>query len=146
MAALSRISPWVGPLAYLPFRLAISAAAVLLFDQAIFAGQFLSGTFGALHTHRENATVAGLVTVGAALAALPIRWPGRGSIWPLFACVGLFGLSAVQILLGFRRELTVHVPLGTAIIVLALLLAIWAWRPHRVSQSPLARTVPDPEQ
>src|SRR5690348_11695706 len=81
MAASSGVSPWVGPLAYLPFRLVSSAAAALLFDQAVFAGQFLSGTFGALHTHRENATVAGLVVVGAALAAIPIRWPGRGPIW-----------------------------------------------------------------
>jgi hypothetical protein len=143
MAASSWISLWVGPLAYLPFRLVISAAAVLLFDQAIFAGQFLSGTFGALHTHRENATVAGLVVVGAALAAIPIRWPGRGPIWPLFSCVGLFGLIALQIFLGFRRELTIHVPLGTAIIVLASLLVIWAWRPHLASHGPLVRTVLD---
>jgi hypothetical protein len=133
------IWPWVWPLAYLPFRLLVSAAAVLLFDQAVFAGQFLSGTFGALHTHRENATVAGLVVVGAALAAIPIRWPGHGPIWPLFACVGLFGLIALQITLGFRRELTVHVPLGVSIIVLASLLAIWAWKPHRVSHGALAR-------
>ena len=44
--------------------------------------------------------------------------------------LGLFGLIALQIMLGFARVLTVHVPLGVAIILLAVLLVIWAWRPH----------------
>lgn len=127
-------SGWV----YLPFRVLVSAAGVLLFNQAVFAGQFLSGTFGALHTHRENATIAGIVVLGAALAAVLIRWPGRGPIWPIFACLGLFGLVALQIVLGFARVLTVHVPLGVSIIVLAVLLVIWAWRPHRVPAGPTA--------
>lgn len=123
---------------YWPFRVVVSAAGVLLFNQAVFAGQFLSGTFGALHTHRENATVAGIVVLAAALAAVPIRWPGRGPSWPILACLGLFGLIALQIMLGFARALTVHVPLGVAIILLAVLLVIWAWRPHHLPVEPTA--------
>jgi heme A synthase len=117
---------------YWPFRVVVSAAGVLLFNQAVFAGQFLSGTFGAVHTHRENATFAGIAVLAAALAAVPIRWPGRGPSWPIFACLGLFGLIALQMMLGFARVLTVHVPLGVAIIALAVLLVIWAWRPHHL--------------
>jgi hypothetical protein len=113
---------------HLPFRIVITAATVLLFDQAVFAGQFLAGTFGSLHTHRENATVAGLTVLGAALAAVPVRWPGKGPIWPVFACLGLFGLIALQIALGFARVLAVHVPLGVSIILLTTLLAVRAWR------------------
>jgi heme A synthase len=113
-----------------PFRIVITAAAVLLFDQAVFAGQFLAGTFGSLHTHRENATVSGLTVLGAAVAAVPIRWPGGGPIWPVFACLGLFGLIALQIVLGFARVIAVHVPLGVSIILLATLLAVRAWRPY----------------
>lgn len=124
---------------YWPFRVAVSAAGVLLFNQAVFAGQFLSGAFGALHTHRENATVAGIVVLAAALAAVPIRWPGRGPRWPFFACLGLFGLIALQIMLGFARVLTVHVPLGVAIILLAVLLVIWAWQPHHLPAEPTAK-------
>jgi hypothetical protein len=127
-------SGWV----YWPFRVVVSAAGVLLFNQAVFAGQFLSGTFGALHTHRENATVAGIVVLAAALAAVLIRWPGRGPSWPILACLGLFGLIALQIMLGFARVLTMHVPLGVAIIVLAVLLVIWAWRPHHLPAGPTA--------
>jgi hypothetical protein len=128
--------------AYVPFRIVITAAAVLLFDQAVFAGQFLAGTFGSLHTHRENATVAGIVVLGAALAAVPVRWPGNGPIWPIFACLGLFGLIALQIALGFARILAVHVPLGVSIILLTTVLAVRAWRPVRPAAAPPAGQEP----
>jgi hypothetical protein len=135
-------TPWT----YWPFRLTITAATVLLIDQPIYAGQFLSGTFSALHTHRENATAAGIVVLVAALAAIPIRWPARGPQWPLWACVGLFALIGGQIALGFLRLLTIHIPLGVAIIVVAVLLAIWAWRPHPpVPEQPRA-AAPAPEE
>jgi heme A synthase len=111
-----------------PFRLTMTFAATLLFDQAIFAGRMLSGSFPALHTHRENATWAGLAVLLAALGAIPLRWPGHGPLWPALAAVGLFALVALQILLGFRRALIVHVPLGVTIIALGALLTIWAWR------------------
>jgi hypothetical protein len=116
-----------------PFRVVMSVAGVLLFDQAVFAGQFLSGTFGALHTHRENATFAGITVVLAAVAAVPMRWPGRGPLWPVFACLGLFGLIGLQIALGFGRMLAIHIPLGVSIILLAGWLVHWAWRPVRKS-------------
>jgi hypothetical protein len=118
-----------------PFRIAMTVAAVLLFNQAVFAGQFLSGTFGALQTHRENATAAGIAVLIAGVAAIPIRWPGGGPAWPSLACLGLFALIALQIAMGFARVLTVHIPLGVSIILLAVLLLIWAWRPHRPARA-----------
>ena len=124
--------------AYLPFQISISAAAVILFDQAVFAGQFLAGTFSSIHTHRENATLSGVAVVLAAVGAVLMRWPGQGPIWPLLACLGLFGLISLQIALGFARVLNLHVPLGVSIITLAVLLAIWAWRAPR----PQAVTLP----
>lgn len=127
-------TPW----AYWPFRLVVTAATVLLVDQPVYAGQFLSGTFSALHTHRENATAAGIAVLVAALAAVPIRRPGRGPLWPVFACLGLFALIGGQIALGFLRLLTIHIPLGVTIIALAVLLTVWAWRPHRPPPAPVA--------
>jgi hypothetical protein len=114
--------------AHWPFRIGISVAAVMLFDQAVFAGQFLAGTYGSLHTHRENATYAGISVVIAALCAVPLRWPGRGPVWPALACAGLFALIALQIVLGFTRTLAVHIPLGVTIIAVAVGLTLWAWR------------------
>lgn len=110
------------------FRVTSLVAAVMLFDQAVFAGQFLAGSYGALHTHRENATYAGICVLVSTVAAVLVRVPGRGSWWPTIANVGIFGLVALQIVLGFARAIAVHVPLGVATILLAVFVAIWAWR------------------
>jgi hypothetical protein len=113
------------------FRGTATLAAIMLFDQGVFAGQFLSGTYDALLTHRENATFAGISVVGSAIGAVLLRWPGRGPWWPMAACLGLFGLIALQIVIGFARILALHVPLGIMIIILATGLAVWAWRTGR---------------
>ncbi|GAA4995990.1 hypothetical protein GCM10023317_25410 [Actinopolymorpha pittospori] len=127
--------------AHWPFRIVISVAALLLFDQAVFAGQFLSGTFGSLQTHRANATTAAFAVLAAGACAVLLRWPGRGPLWPCLACLGLFGLIALQIALGFARVLTIHIPLGVSIIALAVGLAIWAWR-YGPSRAPGAAVAP----
>jgi hypothetical protein len=126
-AVSSRRAGWV----YWPFRIAITIATVLLFNQAVFAGQFLSGTYASLQIHRNNATAAGVTVVVATLSAVLIRWPGRGAWWPIPACFGLSALIGVQIALGLNRVLAIHIPLGVAIIVLAVLLTVWSWRRHR---------------
>jgi hypothetical protein len=109
------------------FRVCVTVSFVLLFDQAVFAGQFLSGTFGALHTHRENATAAGISVLVVAVAAVLLRWPGRRPWWPIVASFGLFGLIAAQIVAGFARNLALHVPLGVTIILLSGAIAAWSW-------------------
>lgn len=103
----------------------------MLFNQAVFAGQFLAGNYGALLTHRENATFAGISVMVSAIGAVLLRWPGRGPWWPIAACLGLFGLIGLQIAIGFARILAVHIPLGVTIILLAIAIATWAWRGKR---------------
>src|SRR4051794_32858020 len=85
------------------FRVTSTVAVVMLFDQAVFAGQFLDGEYSALHLHRENATFAGIAVLASGVAAVVLRWPGGGPWWPIVASVGIFGLIAVQITLGFAR-------------------------------------------
>lgn len=99
----------------------------MLFNQAVFAGQFLDGAFPQLLVHRENATYAGIVVIVSAIAAVLQRWPGGGPWWPIVASAGIFGLIAVQIVLGFARVISIHVPLGVATIMIAAGLAVWAW-------------------
>ena len=110
------------------FRIMSTVAVIMLFDQAVFAGQFLSGSYDSLHVHRENATFAGISVLITTVAAVLQRWPGRGPWWPILACLGLFGLIGLQIVLGFSRAISLHIPLGVAIILLATALAVWAWR------------------
>lgn len=125
-----------------PVRISASVAALLLLDQAVFAGQFLSGTFAALHTHRENATYAGITVLVTALCAGVLWRRGRGPAWPLLACLALFALIAVQIMLGFARVLALHVPLGVLTIMAGLHLAVWSWRfrPTVPSKDPTGTT------
>ena len=118
------------------FRTCCTVSAVLIFNQAVFAGQFLGGSFGALRTHRENATVAGIAVLVTAVAAVLVRLFGGGPAWPALAALGLFGLIAGQIALGFARALTVHVPLGVVIIVLTGMLTRWSWRTARPAADP----------
>jgi hypothetical protein len=113
---------------FLVFRLTSLASAVMLFDQAVFAGRFLSGDYSSLETHRENATYAGISVLVSVVAAVLVRRPGRGPWWPIAGCAGIFGLIAVQIVLGFARVIALHIPLGVAIILLALALAVGSWR------------------
>jgi heme A synthase len=115
-------------LAHWPFRVAMTIAALMLFDQAVFAGQMLGGSFGALNTHHDNATYAAISVLIAAACGVLLRWPGRGPLWPALACVGLFALIGVQMMLGFARTLTLHIPLGVTIILLGAVLVVWAWR------------------
>jgi hypothetical protein len=110
-----------------PLRVTTTIATVMLFDQAVFAGQFLSGSYDQLHVHRENATFAGIAVLVSAAAAVLVWRPGRGPWWPILAHLGLFALIGVQIALGFARVINVHVPLGVATIILASAVAAWAW-------------------
>ena len=110
------------------FRVTSTVAAILLFDQAVFAGQFLGGAYGSLHSHRENATYAGIAVLISSVAAVLVRWPGGGPWWPIAASLGMFVLIGLQISLGFQRAIAIHVPLGVLTITLAAALAVWAWR------------------
>jgi len=117
------------PWAFWPMRVVALIETVLIFDQAIYAGRFLSGDFPSLHVHRENATYTGLVLLVELVTAIVLRWPGRGPIWPIFFTLGMFGLIALQIIAGFARLLAIHVPLGVALIVATVLMLVWVWRP-----------------
>jgi hypothetical protein len=110
------------------FRATTTVTLIMLFDQAVFAGQFLSGSYEALRVHRENATYAGIAVLVSTIAAVLLRRPGQGPWWPAVASAGLFGMVALQIALGFARAITVHVPLGVAIMIGAAGLAAWSWR------------------
>jgi hypothetical protein len=110
------------------FRALITLHAFLVFLQAVLAGAFLDGHYAMLGLHRENAI--GLVVLGYVqiLVAVAYWRPGGGAVWPLWACVAMSVAETVQFFLGLGRLIGLHVPLGVAIIVCAVLLAQWAWR------------------
>lgn len=126
------------PWAYWPFRLIGIALTVLIFNQAVYAGQFLAGDFGALAQHRDNANYAGFALLAELVAAVLLRWPGRGPVWPALTCLGMFVVVGLQIGLGYARVLAVHVPLGVALITGTVVLLVWAWRPKPGERVPFS--------
>lgn len=118
------------------FRVIVTVEAVLAFDQAVFAGQFISGDYGALNSHAANAGFTGTVLIVEAIAGVLLWRRGRGPAWPIWAALGLVVMAGVQTALGYARVLAVHVPLGVCMIALDLLMLVWCWRyrPDRASR------------
>ncbi|MFI2200523.1 hypothetical protein ACH47Z_07025 [Streptomyces sp. NPDC020192] len=121
----SMVRPWTLAV----FRAVVTCEAALALGQAVLAGSFLSGHYGALDLHALNATATGLTAVAQIAAAVLLWRPGGGPGWPVLAGVALFGAEAGQIAMGYGRVLAVHVPLGVAIIACTFLMLVWAWRP-----------------
>jgi hypothetical protein len=126
------VKPWT----LWTLRIVVTVEAVLVFDQAVFAGQFLAGDFGALGVHRTNADVLGTVAVLQLIAAVLLWRPGRGPAWPIAVAATLFALINLQIALGFARVIAVHVPLGVAITIGTIHLLASVWRRPRPAPTP----------
>ena len=110
------------------FRVLITGAAVILFNQSLQAGEFMSGNYQFLEFHRFGPTAAEFVVLFAAIAAVVARFRDSYSWRPAGLTALLWVAIQVQEFAGEERVLAVHVPLGVSIIVSVVLLTGWAWR------------------
>jgi|GEM_PF-1087486 hypothetical protein len=117
-----RITLWL-------LRAALTVEAVATVAQPVIAGRYLSGDFDALVVHAANAALIMLTTIGAFGAAVLYWAAGRGAGWPALILAGMFIAVIAQTALGALRVLAIHIPLGVAIVALAIGLAIWSFRP-----------------
>ena len=123
-----RSAAWPFPL----FRAVVAVQTLLVFAQAVFAGQFLSGDGAALGLHELSGTeIITVVALAQIVAAVFVWRPGRGPWLPAVLSVVLFFAVGLQIGMGFAGQLSVHVPLGVAI--LAVLVALLVGAPRRSS-------------
>jgi hypothetical protein len=121
----------IGRGALVLLRAGAGVSAVLACLQPVLAGAFLQGHYSMLAAHRMAGMFFALALVPTLLAALVVWRGGRGPGRPaLFAALALV-LCAAQIVLGFTRDLLVHVPLGAALLylVVRILMLSWAKRP-----------------
>ena len=116
--------PWT----LLLFRTVVTVEAVLGALQPFLAGGFLSGNYGMLDLHALNASAVGTVCLVQIGAAVLLWRPGGGPAWPAQASATLFLAEAMQIALGYARNLAIHIPLGTAIIGCLVAMLVWSWR------------------
>lgn len=108
------------------FRLLTLAQAALFVLQPISIGSFLQGSWAAFDLHSIVGGVLVLPTmatagVGLLLAVLARRiWVGLGSM-------ALGVLTTAQVGIGHAGMVSVHVPLGVALVALAVWLCAWSW-------------------
>lgn len=106
---------------------ALSWLVVLAYlGQAVLAGQFLSGTYVALRMHQLGATVSDLILFLAVVVGALLRWHAKGRVWPFWAAVGLLVTNQVQNGAGAARLIALHIPLGVAMLSVAVVIALGA--------------------
>ncbi|MEC3918175.1 hypothetical protein [Nocardia sp. CDC160] len=99
------------------------------FAQAMFAGRFMAGSYDALDAHAGNAGVlfAGILVMTGCFAA---AWRFAGAPgWQAGVGLVLTVTAGVQIALGYRMVLAVHIPLGVMLVAGLLTLTVRAWSP-----------------
>jgi hypothetical protein len=102
--------------------------ALLAVAQPVLIGGYLQGDFDLIAAHGVNGSLLPATAFVAAVAAV-VFWARRGPGWPVVVLAILWLAEFVQMTLGWLRVLWVHVPLGVAIVGLAVFLAVWAWTP-----------------
>ncbi len=124
-APIAAVHPRRPRLTLLVLRIVVALTTLQIIAQPVLAGAYLQGEFDALGLHSTNASTLAavlLVQIGAALAYWLI---GKGSIVVVLLSVAMFFAVGLQIGMGFSRTLAVHIPLGVAIVALALGQLIW---------------------
>jgi hypothetical protein len=110
-------------------RITLLLHAALAIAQPIFAGYFLSGDVDAITTHAAIGGTIWMVAMIQIVVAILYWRPGGGRFWPTWFTVLLFFAEFVQAIFGYQQNFSVHIPLGTAIVVSIVWMAVWSFRP-----------------
>ncbi len=101
--------------------------AVAVAAQPVLAGSYLSGQYDALAGHELNAFVVQGLCVFSLFAAVAYWLIGRGRGWPALMLLLVEVVEQVQAGFGYERLLAWHIPLGVAIVLVAIWLAAWSF-------------------
>jgi hypothetical protein len=110
-------------------RLTLTAFLLAVLAQPVLAGRYLVGDVDAIEVHGLIGSLLALGAMVVIAAGLAYVVVGRGRLWVLPATVLLFLAVGLQIGFGYNRELQLHVPLGVAIVVIAVVFTAWSWAP-----------------
>jgi len=101
----------------------------LVVAQPVLAGYFLSGEVDAMAVHGPIGSTLWMVSMLQFAAAVLYWRPGGGRLWPALITSVLFFAEFVQLIFGYLQNFAVHVPLGTAIVITVVAMAIWSFCP-----------------
>ncbi|MGK3206664.1 hypothetical protein [Amycolatopsis sp. MEPSY49] len=101
--------------------------AIAIFGQPVFAGSYLTGDYAMLALHRFGADL--VFSIGLAqLVATALLWWRGGPRWPFWASLLLLAGETAQYFAGLAGALDLHIPLGVALVTLAVVVLIAIWR------------------
>lgn len=120
-------------------RFVVALTTLQILAQPFLAGAYLQGEFDALGLHSTSGSTLAAVFLLQIAAAIGYWLIGRGSIVPVLVSVAMFLAVGLQIGMGFSRTLAVHIPLGVAIVGLAVGHSIWVFS-RRASADRTARS------
>lgn len=127
------------------FRALAWMVGILYLGQAVLAGQFLSGSYPALHLHQVGATTSDVVLFSAVVVGALLRWQTKGRGWPFWTSLGLLAANQVQNGAGASRMISLHVPLGVAMLAAAVVVALRSSQPDRLAERSTAAGSPSTE-
>ncbi|WET82620.1 hypothetical protein P3102_16145 [Amycolatopsis sp. QT-25] len=110
-------------------RVLVTAHAVAIIGQPVFAGGYLGGDYDMLWLHRWGADAVSYLAYAQLLAAL-VLWLARGPRWLFWISLLLAAGESAQYLAGMAGALDLHVPLGVALVTGTMLTTIAVWRPQ----------------
>lgn len=120
MTAVDATAPAVRtPFVLLLRVLAVLTALAMLWQPAV-AGLFTTGRVSYLTVHEIGGMVTAALVALDVVAAVLLRWPGRGSAALIPHAVAMLVLVGVQMALGYTDLVAVHLPLGVVLFGMAL--------------------------
>jgi len=109
-------------------RLVAVTHAIAICLQPVLAGIYLNGSGAALRIHEPiglGVTIAGLVQLLIAI----IYWRAGGRrLAPMVTLLITVG-EGIQVAMGYSRQLSLHIPLGIALVAAAVAFTCWTYSP-----------------
>src|SRR3990170_963875 len=95
--------------------------------QPVLAGQYFGGRLEAMAAHGTLGETAAWLAIAQALLAL-LCWQCKAlSLWAAGVFLAIFALDGLQVHAGHAKSLTLHIPLGTALLAVSFALTLWLW-------------------
>ncbi|MFD7459797.1 MULTISPECIES: hypothetical protein [unclassified Streptomyces] len=107
-------------------RAVVTAHAVAVFGQPVFAGVYLSGDFDGLRWHGTGADV--VTSIGyLQVVVTVVLWIRLRQAWPFLATLAVTVAETVQYFAGLEGALWLHIPLGVLTVAGVVLLFVAVW-------------------
>jgi hypothetical protein len=109
-------------------RVVAVAHGVAVCLQPVLAGAYLDGSAGAVRVHEPIGLGVAFLCLGQLLIAT-IYWRAGGRGWPVLLTLAILAAEVVQIAMGYRHDLALHIPLGVTLVGSTIAFAVWTCRP-----------------